>query len=298
MDDETPWARVVVHVEPADAELAADLLWGFGPAAIEEQARPTSVRLVAGFADAARARQAAHALGERGVGRADVVPVGDDGLDGWRAWARPVAAGPFLVVPSWLADEPEVEVEVEVEGEVEVEHADPARIRLLVDPGRTFGSGSHPTTRLVLARLAALVRPGDRVLDVGCGSGILAVGAALAGAGSVHAIDVDPGAPAATTANAQANGVADRVTASTTPLASVADRYDLVLANLLAPVVVELAGHLATVVAPGGHLVVSGLLADRWEPAVDAVLAAADPPGSSAVAEVDEDDGWVAVTLT
>lgn len=289
------WVRVVVHVEPGDAELATDLLWGFDPAAIEQQDEASAVVLLAGFADPAAAHLAADALGDRGLGHAAVVPVDDDGLDGWRPWARPVAAGPFLLVPSWLAtDEPAASDAPDAPDA-------PARIRLLVDPGRTFGSGSHPTTRLVLARLAELVRPGHRVLDVGCGSGILAVGAALTGAATALGIDVDPDAPAATHANARANHVADRVTASTTPLADVVaqgERYDLVLANLLAPVVIDLALDLAAAIAPGGHLVVSGLLADRWEPAVTAVLDAAEPTASLTVGPVDHQDGWVAVTLT
>lgn len=296
--DVEAWTRVVVLVDAAHAELVADLLWGFGPAAIEEQPHQPSVLLLAGFSDPAIARRAAGALADRGMGMAEVVPVRDDGLDDWRVWARPMTAGPFLVTPSWLATDRDPDPQPEAP-----DAPAPALTRLLVDPGRTFGSGSHPTTRLVLARMAELVRPGQRVLDVGCGSGILGVGAALAGAGEVRGIDVDPGAPAATAANARANGVGDRVNASTAPLAEVvahtgdAGGYHLVLANLLAPVVVDLASDLAVVVALGGHLVVSGLLADRWEPAVDAVLAAAHPPGSLRIVQVDEDDGWVAVTL-
>lgn len=284
---------MVVSVDAHLAELAADVLWRFGPAAVEEQTEGSIVRLLAGFATAAEAALAAGALADAGLGRPEVEPVADDGLDGWRAWARPVTAGPFLVIPAWLAGtDPE-----------ETASAPAGTLRLVVDPGRTFGSGSHPTTRLVLARLAALVQPGDRVLDVGCGSGILAVGAALAGAGAVEGIDLDPLAPAATAANAAANGVAGRVAASDQPLAAVAarpgaaGRFAVVLANLLAPVVVELARDLAAVVEPGGHLVVSGLLADRWDEVITVVRAAADPAHPLAVADVATEDGWAAVTL-
>ena len=119
-------------------------------------------------------RQAAHALRrlDRGVVE---LPVDDDGLDAWRAWATPVAAGPWWVVPAWL-DPPD--------------GADRDLV-LRIDPGRAFGSGSHPTTRLVLQVLAERVGPGDRVLDVGCGTGAL-LERYLAGGGQAVGIDASP----------------------------------------------------------------------------------------------------------
>ncbi|HRW36269.1 MAG: 50S ribosomal protein L11 methyltransferase [Acidimicrobiales bacterium] len=270
------WVRVVATVLAADAELVADELWQAGAAGVEEQASGDEVRLLAGFASGAAASDAARALARRGVdGHLEAVV--DDGLDGWRAHARAERAGPFWLVPTWVASPAA---------------ADPTWV-LRLDPGRTFGSGSHPTTRLVVAQLAGLVRPGDRVLDVGAGSGVLAVAAARLGARAVAAIDIDPASPAVVGANADANGVGDRVHASTETVAEVVARTgpaDVVAANLLAPVLRQLGPELASAVAPGGHLVVSGLLADRWADGVT-------PLAGLQVATVAEEEGWASVVL-
>jgi ribosomal protein L11 methyltransferase len=135
-----------------------------------------------------------------------------------------------------------------------------------------------------------LVQPGCSVLDVGCGSGVLAVGACVFGAGHAVGVDIAPAAVPVTIANAQANWVADRVEVSTTDLADVEGSYDVVLANILAPTLVALAADLRRVVAPGGALVVSGILASAHAH----VLAALLPLRPVAT---DELDGWVAVTL-
>lgn len=295
----TDWTSVVVAVGAADdvtatiaAELAEDLLWGFSPPAVEEREVEGCTTVRSGFAEPAVARAAANALAAAGFTEVDVRAVDDDGSDGWRPWARVEEAGPFLLVPAWL-DPPSPDPPSTVRA-VPTD----ARLTLILEPGSTFGSGSHPTTRLSLAAAARLLHDRQdptaptRVLDVGTGSGVLAVGAALLGA-TVDAIDVDPCSPAVAAANATANAVADRVTATTAPLAEVArtgEPYDLVLANLLAPVVRDLGAHLVAATRPGGHLVVSGLLADRWRGSVDGLT-------GCGVQRVDEEDGWVAVVL-
>ena len=263
-------------VPPEVAELAADVWWRCGAAAVEELDDGGLVQLIAGFADPADARRATGLATEEGHGPVSELPVDDDGLDGWRAWAEPVAAGPWWVVPAWL-DPPE--------------SASPDAV-LRIEPGRTFGSGSHPTTRLVLEVLAEVVDPGDRVLDVGCGSGVLAVAAARLGA-TATALDIDPEAGPVTTANAAANGAADAVevvAADVAALVAEGRRFDVVAANLLAPVLAELGGDLVAALAPGGVVVASGLLEDRWEATV-AHLAPAE------VRDVRAAEGWVALVV-
>jgi ribosomal protein L11 methyltransferase len=178
----------------------------------------------------------------------------------------------FWIVPSW--------------------HEAPAAARQIIrlDPGLAFGTGTHPTTRMCLrwtARHAAALAPGwTRVLDYGCGSGILAIGAALFGARGIDAVDIDPAAVTSTEANAQANGVA--LAAGLPERASGA--YPLVLANILATPLKLLAPLLAGHVAPGGHLVLAGIL-DRQ---ADELKAAYAPWLALDVA--DSEDGWILMT--
>ncbi|MFP5255517.1 MAG: 50S ribosomal protein L11 methyltransferase [Acidimicrobiia bacterium] len=260
--------RVVVRVEvpTREAELAADAMWEAGASAVAEvPSGPGLVLLTAEVLD----------LGAVG-GRwgAQAVPVDDSVLDAWRAHARPVRAGRRVVLhPAWLP--------------IEAVAADD--VVVVLDPGRAFGSGSHPATRLAVAAIEAH-GPGDRVLDVGCGSGVLAVVAARLGSRHVTAVDVDPEAVRATAANAAANGVADRIDPSLGPLGEVTGAFDLVVANIGQRVLVELAPDLLALAAPGGTLVLSGLLADQ----VPAVVAAY--PGADEVA-CGEEDGWAAPVL-
>jgi ribosomal protein L11 methyltransferase len=164
-------------------------------------------------------------------------------------------------------------------------------VEVVIDPGRSYGMGDHPSTRLALELVVALAGPGIRVLDVGCGSGILGIAALVLGAGTVTAVDVSPAAVEDTRANAQRNGL--EIASSTTPLADVEGAFDLVVANLGgAAVVVELAHDLAPRVSEAGHLVVSGLLVDLAAPALHALEA----EGLHAV-ERRTEDGWLAVAL-
>lgn len=231
-----------------DADLAADALWQLGAVAIEQQ--PGC--LIAGFADDAAVSAAHDAVAPRW--RARVVELGAAWRDVLRSPARTVRVSDGVA-----AD---------------------------IDPGRVFGNGDHPTTRAALDALASEVRPGDRVLDVGCGSGVLAVAAALLGAASVAAVDVDPEAVMVTCANAARNGVAGLVDASTSPLAGVpGPPFDVVVANLGGRLAIdELAPHLAARTAR--TLIVGGVLDDgRPAPAVPGLA-----PGRSTVR-----DGWATV---
>lgn len=181
----------------------------------------------------------------------------------------PVAITPsFWIVPSW--------------------HEPPADARQVIrlDPGLAFGTGTHPTTRMCLRWLAtrpAALLPTARMLDYGCGSGILAIAAALHGAAAVDAVDIDPAAVQATKDNAARNGV---VLKAGLPDAANGP-YGVVLANILATPLKLLAPLLAAQVAPGGWLVLAGIL-DRQ---ADEVAAAYAP--ALALQAADHEDGWV-----
>src|SRR5919106_748617 len=167
---------------------------------------------------------------------------------------------------------------------------------VVVDPGRAFGSGTQASTRLALAALDRLVRGGERVLDAGCGSGVLGIAALALGAGHAVGVDRDPAALEASRANAAPNAVEDRLVVTPAPLDDVVaseEPFDLVVANLLLPDLVEMAPALRAALADGGTLVVSGVLVGQRGPVNDAAAALGLVPAGE-----DTDDGWLAVTLT
>jgi ribosomal protein L11 methyltransferase len=235
-------------------------VWATGPVALEER----DDELVVGYATEADASAAALGLGERWSVTVEEEPDPASWRDAWRPFAEPITVGAVTVVPSWLPV-PAVVAEVVV----------------VIDPGEAFGSGSHPTTRMALGALQDVVRPGDRVLDLGCGSGVLAVVAARLGAGEVTGVDIDPEALVATRANAAANDVALAVAGTTD------GTYDLVVANISAGTLVQLAPDTVTR-AP--RLLLTGILVER----VEEVLAA--HPGFEVVSQATE-DGWVLLHL-
>ena len=223
------------------------------------------------FGDEAQARDAARLLALQdfweGCEVASIAPVPEqDWVRLTQSQFEPVPITPsFWIVPTWH--------EVPA-GATEV-------IRL--DPGLAFGTGTHPTTRMCLRWIAAHPPRGQRVLDYGCGSGILAIGAALHGAASVDAVDIDEAAVQATIDNASANGV--QLVAGLPDQAS--GVYDTVLANILATPLKVLAPLLAGHVAPGGALVLAGVLERQT-----AELQAAYRPWLS-LEVADTEDGWV-----
>ncbi|PKM12917.1 MAG: 50S ribosomal protein L11 methyltransferase [Gammaproteobacteria bacterium HGW-Gammaproteobacteria-3] len=142
------------------------------------------------------------------------------------------------------------------------ERHEPGTVCLTLDPGLAFGTGTHPTTALCLQWLASHDLTGKTVIDYGCGSGILAVAAILLGAKTAHALDIDPQALTATQDNALKNNIAERIKCCL-PEQFVAFEADVVLANILAQPLIDLSGQIAQLVAPGGDLVLSGILNEQ-----------------------------------
>jgi ribosomal protein L11 methyltransferase len=202
-----------------------------------------------------------------------VETVGDaDWVRRTQAQFEPIRISPRLwIVPSWHA----------------APDADAINIRL--DPGLAFGTGSHPTTRACLRWLERHVVRGARVLDYGCGSGILAVAAMKLGAGDALGVDIDPKAVAAARANAERNDAAARFLDSHAPFDFPAD---LVVANILAKPLQVLAPVLAAHCLPGGRLALAGILAAQARAVADAYAAA------FAMRTFEESDGWVTLEGT
>ena len=171
--------------------------------------------------------------------------------------------------------------------------AQPGEVVLLLDPGASFGTGHHPTTRLCLQLLESRVRPGIRVLDVGTGSGILAIAAAKLGAATVVGVDTDPLAVRMARRNVRTNGVQDRVKAlrGTIPLAG-EERSDLVVANITSAILEAIMPDLNDALWPGGELILSGVLV----PQLPSVLATAGAFGL-VLAEQRTEGDWVALVL-
>ena len=159
---------------------------------------------------------------------------------------------------------------------------------LTLDPGLAFGTGTHPTTALCLEWLASHNLDGKTVIDYGCGSGILAIASLLLGAQKAYAVDIDPQAITATQDNAQKNNVNDRIDCSLPEQFNAKHlQADIVLANILAKPLIDMAGHIGSLLAPGGQLVLSGILAEQ----ADSVMAAYNPPIAFNTPEQKED--WV-----
>lgn len=193
----------------------------------------------------------------------------------WKAYFKPLRVGRrFVVKPSWEEYAPRPEDRV-----------------LELDPGMAFGTGAHPTTQLCLEALEAVVQPGERVLDFGTGSGILALAAARLGA-SVVGLDTDPVAAGAADLNVTANHLRDRVRIQGGDLEALdaADRFDGIVANILAGVILEYADGLAERCRPGGWLVASGIIDHR----ADAVVAGLQASGFDGFQRLSRGE-WVAL---
>jgi ribosomal protein L11 methyltransferase len=263
-----------VSVEDADAQTPAEQALFGEPGMPPPKDGWQRSRMVALFAQEAVAREAAVLLGAQDFFE-DCQLLGIQTVED-QDWVRltqsqfaPVEVTPdFWIVPTW--------------------HEPPEQARQIIrlDPGLAFGTGTHPTTRMCLRWIAQHDVQGQRVLDYGCGSGILAIGAAKYGATNIDAVDIDEAAVTSTELNAQANGV--QLQAGLPDKAQ--GQYQTVLANILATPLKVLAPLLCSYVAPGGHLVLAGIL----ERQAEELQAAYAPWVSLEVADAQE--GWILMT--
>ena len=206
----------------------------------------------------------------------------EDWENNWKQYYKPMEIGQrLLVIPQW-------------------EQVDPGqRVPLILDPGLTFGTGSHATTRLCLTALEKTVAQGDRVLDLGCGSGILSIAALRLGASQALAVDIDDKCLDVAYENAALNGIGkDRYTVRVGDVLSdgslrreLEGSYDIVVANIVADVIIALAPLVPSILRPGGTFLCSGIIDDRAEE----VRAALEAAGWT-VLETQSADGWFAYT--
>ncbi len=275
---------IVVTVDASLADLVTDRLWQLGVRAVSEVGLPD--------------------------GRAEVsTSVGNDGdaiaralgaLDpAWSVEVRDLDASIVQVAPEFLAPTWYSPGKVCIPSSMVRMGSDPllttgADLVTVIDQGSAFGLGDHPTTRTSMAMLAQLLEAGgqtcDQLLDVGCGTGALAILAAQLGVSTVRAIDIADAAVESTLRNAELNDVTGRIDVDTTPVAEVDGRWDVIMANILAPVLIAMADDFRRLLRPGGSLIISGILADRHDHVLGALTPLA-PVGSLA------HDGWISIEL-
>ena len=277
------WLEVSVEADVEAVEAVSEILGRVAPGGVAVEpafdlveeglgarvdlTRPATVRAYLPARDPAAAERAVAEVAED-LGHLQAFglrPIGDlrtrliheaDWAEAWKAYFPVLRVGRRLVIrPTWRRH-----------------RASPGDVVLALDPGMAFGTGLHPTTRLCLAGIESIADrgwaddgrlDGARVLDVGCGSGILAIAAVRLGAASALGVDTDPIAIEATHANARRNRLARRIHARDGSLPSGERPFDVVLANLIAGVLVPLAGPLHDELRPGGVLVASGIFIDR-----------------------------------
>jgi len=208
----------------------------------------------------------------------------EDWANNWKQYFKPLKVGEKLVIkPSW-----------------EDYSGDDGRIILEIDPASSFGTGQHHTTRLCLELLEKSLNSGDKLLDMGCGSGILSIGAMLLGAESAVAVDIDENAAATAAENAQKNNIpAEKYTTyygnvlSDEKLAEkITTEYDIITANIVADVLIAMKDFFFRCLRKGGTLIVSGIIEERMDEVVDALVSV----GFSGP-EANVKEGWAAVKL-
>ena len=267
---ERQWLKITLFCPLPLLESAADLMGVLSGAGVEQSPEDERGALISGFfhlgptgdgpaedADALLARVEREmadlfALYGRVPEKATAVLLADqDWATCWQQYFKPVEIVPGLVIkPSWESYQPT-----------------PGQAVIEMDPGMAFGTGQHASTRMALAliRQCQKTKQYRQALDVGAGTGILAMAAALFGAERVVAIDNDPDAVAVARDNVARNGLAARIEVSATPVARIQGPFPLVCANIVHDVLAELAETLAGLTAPGGCLILAGILGGEQE---------------------------------
>lgn len=201
----------------------------------------------------------------------------EDWATAWKKYYKPVKVGSRITIsPSWEKYEPVTDQELVVE----------------LDPGMAFGTGTHPTTVLCIQAMEKHLNSGDRMIDVGTGSGVLAVAAARLGAESIEALDLDEVAVQSAADNVKWNKVEDRVKVMKANLLDhIEDTYDVITANILAEVIVNMTEDAYTALRPGGKLIVSGIIQRKREMVKEALNQA-----GFHIEEITEMEDWISVT--
>jgi ribosomal protein L11 methylase PrmA len=279
-----------VRVGSVTEEWATALLWEAGTCGIEVRpAGDSTLELLAYFADTIDAQALQTALPSAEIEPAEIPQV--DWVARFREGFRAFRAGRFHVVPVWelpahdrrcscgsSAFPADPEPSAPAPDSARQPPADSADV-LVVDPGRAFGTGTHETTRLCLTALEGLAarRPLGRTLDLGAGTGILAVAAARLGGSPVVASDIDPDATASSRVHAGLNGTRLPIVRADGGRGFRSGSFDLVLANLMALLLVDRSPEIRSLLAPGGSLVLSGLLVADVELVHEAFAACGTP---------------------
>ncbi|MGA0388705.1 MAG: 50S ribosomal protein L11 methyltransferase [Ilumatobacteraceae bacterium] len=269
-------AHVVLTVDAAEFDLAADALRQSGARAIEERHVGNAIELWAVLGDSAASSAFVDRWRDRWQARVEMVDLTPS--DTWKRYSEPVVVNEKLaIVPAWMDFR-------------EKEHFP---FVVSIDPEESFGLGDHPTTRVVADILCRLMAPESSVLDMGSGSGVLSIVAALLGARRVVGIDRAIGAVGVAQRNAERNGVSEVTEffqGSTVPNG---EQFGVVAANILAPVLLELCDPIVRSVEPGGTIILSGLHIDRRQDVISRYTAEGCRLVEDLVLE-----GWCGVAMT
>lgn len=269
-------AHVVLTVDSAEFELAADALRQSGARAIEERHVGNAIELWAVLGDSAASTAFVDRWRDRWQARVELVDLTPS--DTWKRYAKPVVVNEKLViVPAWM----------------DVREKENFPFVVSIDPEESFGLGDHPTTRIVVDLLCRLMEPESTVLDMGAGSGVLSIVAALLGARRVVGIDRAIGAVGVAQRNAERNGVSEVTEFIQGFTVPIGEQFDVVAANILTPVLLDLCGPIVRSVELGGTIMLSGLHIDRRQDVINRYVAEGCRLVDDLVLE-----GWCGVAMT